>query len=143
MSDDTFTAGRYVVAWTDNAGMRDPISLVEQVSYLRVGMEEIALKPALIVIAVHEPETEAAVERIRNVLAKGARIEMESIVTGEWVVIEREQAEHMITTLHIVGLVDIASCGADMNMLLSDGQVISYWAPTDASPEDWWLWQRA
>jgi len=66
-----YTPGRYVLAHTDAEGARDGAGLLQQVRLMRVGFEEIALKPALIVIVVHEPEAEGAVERIEMALNKG------------------------------------------------------------------------
>jgi hypothetical protein len=61
---------------------------------------------------------------------------------GAWLDITYDTVKDLVTEHHIVGFVTIPCCGADMNLLLGNGRVISYWAPTDASPEDWWLWHE-
>lgn len=42
----------------------------------------------------------------------------------------------------VLRFVELADCGADLNFRLGNGQVLTYWAGSDAGPPYWWLWNR-
>lgn len=63
-----FTAGRYVVSWTDGAGARDPIMLTAQVKAMRDGFERAGHRPALLLVVVADGEQDAAAALIEAAL---------------------------------------------------------------------------
>ena len=70
MRQPAFTPGRYVVAWVDAAGARDPIALTSQVKFMRERFETLGHKAALVLLVVADGECDEAVERIKTALER-------------------------------------------------------------------------